>query len=732
MSRENFDVNACVCTRDLVDADAMARGRRLIQLSGPSQATTLLAEAFLFRGKLGYTYFDWRALNFSSRCARVQEFFNPECHHAGQLQSVLLHCFGTSFRVCKRSEYEEALAAFEATAASYVKENFALLTIDLFAAMPDRWDVIVSFRPPWLTFPLDRPWYPKMYRAFLSSSIANEQRWPADSGHGLRALKDHLARTHPPDERTSQSLQGCIAHYVHFFFLVTRARALGKPVIRIDRLLTLPTVTELEMYLHSQIPSLMDRGSAVAMMPSPGHSAHALASAIEQLRKVPTHMHSPLAGFRATEFVQGRRRGMANVSDLIHRSHKSRWHQTGCAVPLRALARWCEEQLGSLCAKFNREYGLDEVADADLARNQSQLSVISNIESSISGLPFQAGAAQSTSKSSSTFDTSLNDFHSCASLNTVVGVVASARYGRALVGLSHSAVAAGFGCVAVQAVGPQWFPELGHPRVRALPRPGSASGPPLLPHAPWCNRSQMAFAYTKRLTQLYKAFMLRAVLRMGFHLLAVDCDWRFLAVSALPFANRVSPMMLNPAAHALTLKPEMDVVALHDGYGFKQLNIGLMWMRHTPLTLVLAERVLNRTRGAWDQLVLNEELNFRTEFRNISCCHTEQLLCLLNHSAAESPAQQVRELPARRCWGAHDRAVPTAADPPVGTRNRWTSPWQAQGFNTLHISMRRTGRCTLPTAKCTGWSGPRGILQVVRPNVPAAIGLQCKLSHASS
>ena len=706
----------------------IAESKRLVQLSGPSQATTLLADAFI-QGA-GYSFPDWRTLNLSSACARVQEFFNPECHHDGRLRSVLHRCFGLSFRVCERSESAEAISSLEATSATYAKENFATMAIDLFAAMPGRYDVVVSFRPPWLTFPLDRPWYPKMYRTFLASSTSDERRWPAASGHALRALKHHLARTHPP-ERTSESVQGCVAHYVHFFFLVTRAWALDKPVIRIDRLLTLPTVADLEAHLRAHMPHLLlDGDLAPATVHSQRRSAHALAVAIDQLRKVPTHMHSPLAGFRATEFVHGRRRGMVNASDLIHQSHANRWQQTGCAEPLAALARWCEERVGSLCARFNHEYGMGEmtVEPASLAPAASPT------PTSIQLAPVlpRSAASEAETASITTDPVSAIGLRACASLNTVVGVVASARYGPALIGLSRSAAAAGFGCVAAQAVGPHWFAELGHPLVRALPSPSTADGPPLLPHAPWCNRTQMAFAYTKRLTQLYKAFMWRAVLRMGFHLLAVDCDWRFLATGTLaPSAQPGPPMVLNPAAHALALEPRMDVVALHDGYGFKQLNIGLMWMRRTPLTLALAERVLNRTRGAWDQLVLNEELSFGVAFRNISCCHTDQLLCLLNHSSSAASPAQVRELPARRCWAANEPAIPTAAAPPNGTRHRWTSPWEAQRFNTLHISMRRAGRCTLPTAKCGGWGGPRGIVRVVRPNVPAAIGLRCELVHAS-
>ena len=146
------------------------------------------------------------------------------------------------------------------------------------------------------------------------------------------------------------------------------------------------------------------------------------------------------------------------------------------------------------------------------------------------------------------------------------------------------------------------------------------------------------------------------------------------------------------------------------------------------LITVLVVRFQFHQRGAWDQLVFNEELNFGSRFEAVTCCHTDMLLCLFNHSGT---ASRVREplLYRPRCWKPDDPRTPVAAPPPAGTRHRWPTPWQPTGFNNLHISMRRLGRCTQPTAKCVDWAGPMGSVRTVVPNVPAAVGTRCEVER---
>lgn len=301
------------------------------------------------------------------------------------------------------------------------------------------------------------------------------------------------------------------------------------------------------------------------------------------------------------------------------------------------------------------------------------------------------------------------DLVACASGSTVVGTVASASFGRALAALADSAFAVGFGCVAVQAM--DWFDELRHARVRSLPAPEK----PLRPHAAWC--TERTYAYAKRLTQLHKALMLRAILSAGHSLLAVDCDWR---------------LRYNPLPYLLEMRPPMDVVALHDGAAHKQLNIGLMWVRLSTTALAWLRAVENRTAGSWDQLVLNEEINFNPEFAGLACCHTNALLCAFEHSNDVRSTNETRGRRAslrRECHAS--RHAPLAMAPPNGTRMAWTQPWQARGFNELHISRRRVGRCTEVNAACRAWTGPLGPIAQSRaaPTVPAAVRLRCAMPY---
>ena len=333
------------------------------------------------------------------------------------------------------------------------------------------------------------------------------------------------------------------------------------------------------------------------------------------------------------------------------------------------------------------------------------------------------------------------DLSSCALHMTVIGTIASSGYGESLIQLAESAGRIGFGCVAVQVVGSSSnFPQLKHTRVKKL------FDPNVLPnlHPQYCGA--MRFAYDKRRVQLYKGMMWRQVLDAGFHLFSVDCDWRLERGRG------------NPAAAVLAVVPPMDVIALHDGPFYKQLNIGLVWLRNSPTTRALVYRVENRTHGAWDQSVFNEELNFNDAFRNLTCCHTLQLLCLFQHqspSSATMPrgngttapgtaAALPRHRPAasgpRPCLEVGASATPVAAAPPIGTRNRWnvnpvgksapakssSGGWSPRGMNTLHVSLRRLGRCTAPPAECHSWPGSIGKILALPHNLPAAVGSRCE------
>ena len=61
---------------------------------------------------------------------------------------------------------------------------------------------------------------------------------------------------------------------------------------------------------------------------------------------------------------------------------------------------------------------------------------------------------------------------------------------------------------------------------------------------------------------------------------------------------------------------------MYDGPQYKLLNVGSLWIRATPATRTLVDRVFNRTWLSGEQLTLNEELNYNDDFAGIGCCHT--------------------------------------------------------------------------------------------------------------
>ena len=308
----------------------------------------------------------------------------------------------------------------------------------------------------------------------------------------------------------------------------------------------------------------------------------------------------------------------------------------------------------------------------------------------------------------------------CANSGTVVGTVASASYIPALVALSQEAAMVGFPCTIVQTY--EAFTTAKAKRVlrgqdlsyvRALSLPAS----PLLPRTIWCDANTASHISTQRhgwrVSHLYRARMWRAVLENGHHLLAVDLDWSFLDMRRVPL--KPAGTILRALEAMRTVKDEPpDIVALHDGPTRLLLNVGCMLVRSTPGTVALAKRVENRTRGAWDQAIFNEELNFASEHK-VSCCHTEPgTPCDLGSFLRIRPTvhnmgHEVKTVQERRDVEGPEQCSddqPASAQPPPRSTFEWSfrkpsdpigrfsgKGWEPRSsFNELHG--RRPGRCT--------------------------------------
>lgn len=301
----------------------------------------------------------------------------------------------------------------------------------------------------------------------------------------------------------------------------------------------------------------------------------------------------------------------------------------------------------------------------------------------------------------------------CAQLGTVASTVASASYANAMMELAESAKTAGFACLAVQPYDDfhalHAKPEL----IVPLPLPPQ----PLLPRQIWCSESGLAGArnpsgmkvgigwYGWRRSHLYRVLMWVNILSRGYHLLAIDLDWRFVAGSWMHEIMRLTSQDGSP----------MDVLNWWDGPKERTVNVGLMWIRSSPSALALARHVQNRTFAAWEQGLFTEELQFR--YTRLSCCHCNTLMnTWFNRSwkdhkgkvtAQTSSAAKRREasslMAARIELEGHPRCteheLPPGDFPPNMSRWNWnTSGWLPHSYN--WIARRYYGRCT-GSSDCT-------------------------------
>lgn len=283
----------------------------------------------------------------------------------------------------------------------------------------------------------------------------------------------------------------------------------------------------------------------------------------------------------------------------------------------------------------------------------------------------------------------------CAQLGTVASTVASASYANAMIELAFSAKLAGFPCIAVQPF--DEFMEL-HERpdlILPLPLPRQ----PLLPRSIWCSpeftgaRTPGGQAvdnrwYGWRRSHLYRVHMWVQIISRGFHLLAVDLDWRFTPGVPLPEILGLTAADGRP----------LDVLNWWDGPHERTINVGLMWIRSSSSALALVRHVQNRTWAAWEQGVFNEELQHR--YTNLSCCHCNSLMnSWFNRSWKDHKGKATGSLVAARFQRdgqprcAADGELPPGDSPPNASNWNWNSSgWLPDAYN--WIARRYYGRCT--------------------------------------
>ena len=350
----------------------------------------------------------------------------------------------------------------------------------------------------------------------------------------------------------------------------------------------------------------------------------------------------------------------------------------------------------------------------------------------------------------------------CAHENVVIGTVASADFAPPLLRLAASAVQLGFACVIVQPMDD--FQALADTRVLALPLPPA----PLLPEPQWCRYPDLHKTYGWRRSQFYKVRMWMRILRAPHRLdlLAMDCDWR-ISVNPVPLLRQAIACPASSSGYALKHKlitpgvtrsspakqdtarkcQPAEVVAMHDGSAMRLLNIGLIFLRNTVRVRSMVARVSNRTWLGWDQLMLNEEVNFNThDHGDVGCCHTHCLryiaekrtakgagkdrqLCKPDTSAGPTGRRLDKTPAGSSAHGScHPRPTATQCEqrvygsgvgPPPSTRYKWqtrtcfrcarnaTPGWQEDNYNMLPKTRLRDGRCTAMANVCRNWNCTR-------------------------
>ena len=284
----------------------------------------------------------------------------------------------------------------------------------------------------------------------------------------------------------------------------------------------------------------------------------------------------------------------------------------------------------------------------------------------------------------------------CAVNGTVVGSVASTAYLPALLEVARGAREhSGFACVATSMMDTD---SPAHELVLPLPRPTME----LRPRQMWCGDRQYLDKFGWRRSHFFRVFMWYTVLRTGFDLLAVDCDWRFIG-------NPLPAIHFNLGRSAAnSSKGRIDVTGWYDGFTEKLINVGLIWVRSTADTIRVARNAINRTNGAWEQAVFNEELAFRS---HVPCCHCSSCLSVYfsrnwtTHNGGKGMRGRAwrkrTERRAEACDGTNRRGLLAAAPPPRSTY-RWLA-WRADTYNELPLRSRTLGRCTGYAHKCLAW-----------------------------
>jgi hypothetical protein len=110
-----------------------------------------------------------------------------------------------------------------------------------------------------------------------------------------------------------------------------------------------------------------------------------------------------------------------------------------------------------------------------------------------------------------------------------------------------------------------------------------------------------------RQASVLKTQLLEHILQRSYDALIVDADWR------VKPAGTIAPVLLRLNSLKWDMVAPSDVLKL----GHRLMNVGLMWMRSSSAMRQIVSRSANRSYAAWDQLIVNQEVE---SYAAIRCC----------------------------------------------------------------------------------------------------------------
>ena len=309
-----------------------------ILFCGPDQSSTLLSEAFL-------SAFSLQKPVVHDACP--PEFFNPACN---KNPNIMQQCFSGNdgsqiWNPCKTNDaFKNILDSLKADGAGLVKENFG--TWQLLDLHQEGYPVFVAHRLPQHTFPIKFPPMRKFWTVIWRSFLA------ADPETSLMQLPagERLVQLQQYAKNVSAHLTGfqpeCLAHYIHFWHLLTIAIENNIPHIQIEKLLLAEHQTDIISELTGAGICRHDRIK--------DEFCEILAKELDAIRKNVVHPHDSNRVKNIMEFSSNQSLS-ANLYQMKERNFEA---EGTCREALFNIFAFCSSNVRG-CDEVNKAYNID-------------------------------------------------------------------------------------------------------------------------------------------------------------------------------------------------------------------------------------------------------------------------------------------------------------------------------------------------------------------------------------